>query len=256
MVSSPFHSLDLSNDEIGSVLQLRRAVEKLVEFHQYVLAILKFASLPRMRSTFFSTEIRVTSIEKKRPALLKWPSDKPEWMDLLSTIYIKQGLERETGQTAIISEQLLARRAIEHGRAKTVNCECAIVAYLHPHSSSPAFFYIGVSKYSCKPSYDWIKAYNDTAGTIFRTKGTNNKWCKGWARPALAKAKYQGKVDARFLEMVENVLCARQINLGMARRTSVSDRSDSSEYMVPKDNSDDVEWDETYLMRGEDLAVL
>ena len=238
------------------MLQLRRAVEKLVEFHQHVFTILKFASLPRMRPTFFSAEIRVTSIEKERPALLKWPSDKPEWMDLLSTIYIKQGLERETGQTAKVCEQFLTERAVEHGRAKTVNCECAIVAYLHPHSSSPAFFYVGVSKYSCKPSYDWIKAYNDTAGTIFRTKGTNNKWCKGWARPGLSKVKYQEKVDARFLEMVENVLCARQIEVGMAKRRSASDRSDSSEYMVSEDKSDNIEWDEKYLIGAEDLAVL
>lgn len=215
----PSHSSDPANEEIGPVLQLRRAIEKLVAFHHHVFTLMKFASLPRMHSTFFSTEIRVTPVEKKRPALLQWPSNKPEWMDLLSTIYIKRGCERESGQMAISCEQNLAERVIEHGRAETVHCECAIVAYLHPHSSSPALSYIGVSKYSCKPSYNWMKAYNDTAGTIFRTKGTNNKWFKGWARPGLGKAEFQEKVDARFLDMVENELCIAQIELGMARRS-------------------------------------
>lgn len=220
MVSSPSHSSDPSNDEIGPVLQLRRAIEKLVSFHYQVLALIQFASIPQMRSLFFSMEIKVTSVEKNRPVLLKWPSNKPEWMNLLSTIYIKRGLERETGQRAINSERNLAEKAIKHERAETVHCECAVVAYLHPYSSSPAFFYIGVSKSPCKPSYYWMKAYNDTAGTIFRTKGANNKWYKGWARPGLGQAEFQEKVDAKFRKMVENELCMGQMDLGLARRSA------------------------------------
>lgn len=226
MVSSPFHSSDPSNDEIGPVLQLRRAIEKLVAFHYHVLTLIQFASLPLMRSLFFSMEIKVTSVVKTRPALLKWPSNKPEWMNLLSTVYIKRGLERETGQRAINSEQNLAEKAIEHERAETVHCECAIVAYLHPHSPSPAFFYIGLSKSPCKPSYNWMKAYNDTAGTIFCTRSPNNKWCKGWARPGLGQAEFQQKVDAKFRRRVVKELCMGQVDLGLAKRRSASGRSD------------------------------
>lgn len=171
-----------------------------------------------MRSTFFSTDITITSVEKKCPALLKWPSDEQEWTDLLSTIYMKQDPECETGQKAISSKRKVAERATNYGRAATIHCECAVVAYLHRRSSSPAFSYIGVSKLSCKPSYNWIKAYNQIAGTTFRTKGANNKWYKGWARPGFDKAEFQDKIDAEFLELVENELCMRQINLGMARR--------------------------------------
>lgn len=188
-----------------------------------------------MRSNFFSTEITVTSVEKKGPAILKWPSNESEWLDLLSTIYMKQDLERETGQKAIISEQKVAKRARENGRAATIHCECAIVAYLHQRGSSPAFSYIGASKLSCKSSYNWIKAYNQIAGTTFRTKGTNNKWYKRWARPGLGKAEVEKKVDAGFLEMVESELCMMQIGLGMAGRRSASSSPDSSErIVVPK----------------------
>lgn len=227
MVSSPSHSSDPSNDEIGPVIPLRRAIEKLVAFHYHVLSLIQFASIPHMRSLFFSTEIRVTSVEKNRPALLKWPSSKPEWMNFVSTIYIKRGIERETGQIAVCSERILAEKAIKHGRAETVHCECAVIAYLHPYSPSfPAFFYIGVSKSPCKPSYNWIKAYNDTAGTIFRTRGTNDKWYKGWARPGLGQVEFQEKVDARFQEIVENEFCLGQMDLGLARSRSAFESSD------------------------------
>lgn len=217
----PFpHSSDPSNDEIGPVLQLRRAIEKLVAFHNKVLTLMNFAALAQMRALFFSTEIRVTPVEKNRPALLRWPSSKREWMNLLSTIYTKQGFERETGQIAIDSEQNLVEKAAEHERAETVHCECAVVAYLHPYNSSPAFFYIGLSRSPCKPSCIWMKAYNDAAGTIFHTKGTNHKWYKGWARPGLGQAEFQEKLDAKFQEMMENELCMGQMDLGLARNSS------------------------------------
>lgn len=231
MVSSPSDSSDSSNDEIGPVLQLRRAVEKLVAFHYQVLALVQFACIPHMHCLFFSAEIRVTYVDKNRPALLKWPSSKLEWLNLLSTIYFKRGVERETAQKAIYSEQNLVERAIEQGRAETVHCECAVIAYIHPYSpSSPAFFYIGVSKSPCKPSIDWMSAYNDSAGTIFRTRGCNNKWYKGWARPGLSQEEFQQKVDARFREIVGNELCLGQVDFGLARSRSAFDSdSDSSD---------------------------
>lgn len=181
---------------------------------------MNFAALAQMHALFFSTEIRVTPVEKKRPGLLRWPSNKAEWMNLLSTIYTKQGFEREGGQIAINSKQNLVEKAVEHERAETVHCECAVVAYLHPYNSSPAFFYIGLSKSPCKPSCIWMKAYNDAAGTIFHTKRTNHKWYKGWARPGLGQAEFQDKLDAKFQEMMEKELCMGQMDLGLARSSS------------------------------------
>ncbi|MCJ1345440.1 hypothetical protein MMC31_003647 [Peltigera leucophlebia] len=127
----------------GPPVQLRRAIEKLVTFYRHIFTLIKFASSPRMRPTSFSTEITVTSVEKKRPDLLKWPSKESEWMDLLSTIYMKQDLELETGQKAKSSEQKVGKRATEYRRLATIHCKCAVVAYLHQRGSYPAFFYIG-----------------------------------------------------------------------------------------------------------------
>ena len=122
-----------------------------------------------------------------------------------------------------------------------------MVAYLHQCGSSKVYFYIGVPKLTCKPCYNWIKAFNETAGTTFCTKGSLDKWYKGWARLGLGKAELQEAVDAEFLELVENELCAGQTNLKMARRLSLSESSDSREPMVPKEKSDEAKSDERFL---------
>lgn len=231
----PFpNSSDPSNDEIGPVLQLRRVVEKLVLFNCKVMTLAQFAALLRMRSLFFSTAIKVTPVEKNRPSLLKWPSNKAEWMNLLSTIYIKQGFERETGQTAINSERDLVEKAAEYERAETVDCECAVLAHLNSHNSSPAFFYIGVSKRPSKPSCIWMKAFNDTANTIFHTRNTDHKWHKGWASPGLGQGQFQENFDARFQEMMESELCIGRMDLGLARSSYGFESSDYGEYVVQK----------------------
>lgn len=198
------------------MLPLKRALAKLVNFHSRVFNLIQFASSPLMRDLFFSTEIKITPIEKNRPALLKWPSNKPEWMKLISTIYFNQSLQCETGSTAMNSERSLVEKAIEHERAETVHCEYAVFAYLHPYNSSnPTFFYIGISKRPCRLSCTWMKAYKDTADAIYHTKVINNKWCKGWARPGLGQAVFQEAVNAHFGEMMENELCMGRMDLGL-----------------------------------------
>lgn len=44
--------------------------------------------------------------------------------------------------------------------------------------------------------------------------------------------------------MVENELCMGQMDFGLARRRSTSHMSDLSEYIVPKGNPNDFEWNE------------
>ena len=220
----------VSDDDIGPPLRLRRAIEKLVAFHRHVSTLIRFTSSRRMRSNFFSRELKVSPVEKeKRPSLIGWPYYNQDWLNLLSTIYEKQNLERVTGQRALSSERKFAQRAAGYGKAATVHCECAMVVSLDESCSAPACSYIGISKLSCKPCYYWIQAYNKIAGTKFCTKGSHDKWYKGWARPELSKAEVQNKVDASFLESVENELCMKLVDSNMVRNGSASDSSDSSE---------------------------
>lgn len=48
----------------------------------------------------------------------------------------------------------------QDGRAGTVPCKRAIVAYFHQYGSSSALPYVGISKLSCEPSYNWIEAFD------------------------------------------------------------------------------------------------
>lgn len=56
---------------------------------------------------------------------------------------------------------------------------------------------------------------------------------RGWARPGLGKAANQGKVDAVFLDFVEEELCKYQLGKRMARNSGASDSSGSREPMLP-----------------------
>ena len=66
-----------------------------------------------MHSNFFTKEIKVTSIEGKRPTPLKWPSNDREWLSLLADIYVRQEVERESGENALSLEQKVVKRVIE-----------------------------------------------------------------------------------------------------------------------------------------------
>lgn len=130
-------------------------------------------------------------------------------------------------------ELKVAKRARRYETAARMHCECGVVAYLYQYSAFPAFSYIGVSKLSCKPCYYWIKAFNKTMNTRFRTKGYHDKWYGGWARPALRKPNNQAKVDAKFLSFVEGELCRYQFGAGIIRKRSSWESSTSSEPMIP-----------------------
>ena len=142
------------SDDIGtSALRLHRAIEKLVSFHNHVLALIRFAYSKRMRSTFFSSEIQVVSAMKKRPTLLTWPSTEQAWRDLLLDIYGKQEVESENKPEVEISEREVAKKASELGVADKTLCECAVIAHLYQYTTVPAFSYVGVSRLACKPCY-------------------------------------------------------------------------------------------------------
>lgn len=131
------------------------------------------------------------------------------------------------------AEQKMKSRASKCGVAATIHCECAMVAYLYQNAAFQAFSYIGVSKLCCKACHYWIEAFNCTMSTIFRTRGSHDKWYGGWARPGLSKAANQGKVDAMFLAFVDGELCKHQLGKRMARKCGASDSSGSHETMVP-----------------------
>jgi OTT_1508-like deaminase len=69
------------------------------------------------------------------------------------------------------------------------HCECRLISYLTNMNSEdswnkiPAFSYIGVSKLSCGPCYNWIKAFNSLGGPQFYTRGTHGKWYPSWVMP-------------------------------------------------------------------------
>lgn len=186
-----------------------------------------------MRSSFFSSDVTVISAEKKRPTLLSWPTKTQEWEDLLGSIYSKHELKRVVGQKVGNKDLKVAKRARRYEAAARMHCECGVVAYLYQYSAFPAFSYIGVSKLSCKPCYYWIKAFNKTMNTRFRTKGYHDKWYGGWARPALRKPNNQAKVDAKFLSFVEGELCRYQFGAGIIRKRSSWESSTSNEPMIP-----------------------
>lgn len=148
-------------------------------------------------------------------------------------IYSKHELKRVVGPNMRNKELHMAKRATRYEVAVRMHCEYAIVAYLHHHSTLPAFSYIGVSRLSCKPCYYWIKAFNKTMKTRFRTKGCHDKWYGGWARPGLGEPNHQAKIDAKFLSFVEGELVRYQIGAGMIRERSSSESSTSSEPMIP-----------------------
>lgn len=194
-----------------------------------------------MRSSFFSSDIIVTSAIKKQLPVSSWPSQKRDWLKLLRTIYHKRALRREEGEDVKEMEAEVADRAMENGKATTIHCECAVVAFLQRYAPYLAFSYIGVSKLSCKACHYWMKAFNDNMGTTFRTRGTHDKWYGGWARPGLDEADVQSEVDAKFLHYVEDELCLHQVGSGMARSRAFSDSSDSSKIFMAKSGRHETE---------------
>ena len=220
-------------DKKKKPLQLGRAIEKLVNFHRHVYTLIWFANSKRMRSTFFSSKIAVISPEKRHPFALSWPSNKREWGDLLGSIYQKHDLERVSVPNVIKAEEKMKWRATKCGVAKTIHCECAMVAYLYQYADLQAFSYIGVSKLCCKACLYWIESFNRTLSTRFRTRGSHDKWYGGWARPGLGNAANQAKVEALFLGFVEGELCKYQLGKRMARKSGASDSSCSHKCMLP-----------------------
>lgn len=62
-----------------------------------------------------------------------------------------------------------------------------------------------------------------------------------------------GKFDAKFLDLMENELCPRQIDLRIASSKHLFDRSDLSKSNVLKEGPDDAKEDGYYLMKQEVL---
>ena len=141
-----------------------------------MLALILFAQSKRMRSTFFSSDIKVIPAKKRRPILLTWPSTEQAWRDLLLSIYGKQEVKSENKSEVEISEKEVAKKASTFGVADKVHCECAIIVHLHQYTTVPAFSYVGVSKLACKPCYYWIKAFNENMSTKFSIGGSHDKW--------------------------------------------------------------------------------
>ena len=219
-------------DKRKKQLELRRAIEKLVAFHRHVFTLIRFANSKRMRSSFFSSKITVIPAEETRPSVLSWPSNKREWGELLQSIYDKYELTRRSGVAVAKAEHKTQSKAEKCEVAEVIHCECAMVAYLHKNPALQAFSYIGVSRLSCKACHYWLKAFNGTMGTTFCTRGSHDKWYKGWARSGLGESDIQGKVDAVFLNFVEEALCKHRLGQGMARKSGASDSTDSSEQMT------------------------
>lgn len=132
----------------------------------------------------------------------------------------------------IKAEEKMKSRATKCGVAKTIHCECGMVAYLYQYADLQAVSYIGVSKLCCKACHYWIESLNRTLSTRFRTRGSHDKWYGGWARPGLGNAANQDKVEALFLDFVEGELCKYQLGKRMARKSGASDSSGSHESMV------------------------
>lgn len=140
----PNGKLHVSAYEIHLVMiynfRLQLAIEKLVVFHCHVSTLSRFASSKRMRSPFFSSDVIIISAEKKRPTLLRWPSDEQEWLNSLKIIYKKHELESEDGQKVVV-------RAVGYGVAAKVHCKCAIVAQLYQYVAFLVFSYVGLSSF-------------------------------------------------------------------------------------------------------------
>ncbi len=214
--------------------RIRRALEKLVSFHRRIATIIRFASSPRMRQTFFSGELKITVAQCSRPAPQKWPSDEQEWQSIISAILEKHGLERITNHKAKYDEQKIIKTVAGFGEATTVHCECALVSSLESSGPPNVFSYVGISKLSCKPCHNWLKAYNYVTGNKFRTRGSHDKFYRGWAMPALVYHDNQAKVDALFLSFIEEEFCQKFCDKNIARTGRASDSSASSETMIPR----------------------
>ncbi len=197
-----------------------------------MFTLIRFANSKRMHPSFFSSKITVIPAEKTRPSVLSWPSNKREWRDLLGSIYDKHGLTRGSGSDVVNAKQRVESKAEKCGAAAIIHCECAMVAYLHKYTAFQAFSYIGVSKLCCKACHYWMEAFNRTMSTTFRTRGSHNKWYRGWARPGLGDSANQGKADAVSLAFVEGELCKDQLGKRMARLSGASDSSGSNEPMI------------------------
>lgn len=128
---------------------------------------------------------------------------------------------------------LEAKAAEEHATASASNekvttqmhCKCAIIAHFNEEDIHSAFSYVRVSKLACKPSYYWIKAYNEIMGTHFSIRGCHDEWYPGWARPGFSQANTQKGVDATFLQPVEGEFCNQTDGLGMTRGRADSESS-------------------------------
>ena len=234
-------------DKQKKPIQLQRAIEKLVSFNRHVFTLIRFANSKRMHLSFLSSKITVIPAEKTRPSVLSWPLNKQEWRDLLRSIYGKHRLTSISGMDVEKAKQSVESKAAKCGVAATIHAECAMVAYLHKYAAFQAFSYIGVTKLCCKACHYWMEAFNHTMGTTFRTRGSHDKWYKGWARPGLEKSANQGDVDAVFLALVEEELCKHQLGTRMARLSGDSDSSGSNEYMVLKNEDESKEEDEWTL---------
>ena len=172
---------DQQSNKKEEPLQLKRAIEKLVSFNRHVFTLIRFANSKRMHLSFFSSKLTVIPAEKTHPSVLSLPLNKAEWKNLLRSIYDKNGLTRRSGVDVAKAEQIVESKAAKCGVAAVIHCECAMVAYLYKYAAFQAFSYIGCSRLCCKACHYWMEAFNHTMSTTFRTRGSHDKWYKGWA---------------------------------------------------------------------------
>lgn len=100
----------------------------------------RFASSKQICSPFFSSNVIIISIEKKRLTLLKWPFNEQKWLNLLKIIYKKDELESEDGQKVVV-------RAVRYGIVAKVHCKCIIVAQLYQYVAFLVFSYVDLSSF-------------------------------------------------------------------------------------------------------------
>jgi hypothetical protein len=181
-----------------------------------------------MRKIFDATIFETIAVDNQTPLSENLPSNGAEWRRFRKDIYDRHDLEEDARKAK--TEKAVIDRLLKMKKL-TVHYECALISYLHRNPSVPAFSYIGVSKLSCKPCHLWLSAYNRHANSgHYYTKGSHDKWYLGWKTPLLDE-KAQAKVDKVLVAMVEEEFCAKEVEMGKARKRirSSSDSSNSSE---------------------------
>lgn len=147
------------------------------------------------------------------------PTSVPDWKLVLNSVCHGSNFQSDF----LESESLALSNAYPKAAQEcVVHSECSLIGFLESKHGDdwdniPALGFIGVSKLSCRPGYNWVEKFNTLGGRRYITKGTHGKYYWPWAMPTLQDPTLDIRLAAAFVESVRSSYMKFYVLLGKLR---------------------------------------